>query len=130
MDGASLINAILEKSPEADLVFPAGSHKAEEKIGRSRPRRTPMTVADFALDHFFANVQLAGIVMEGNLRKRQHRQQFGFLSPDFLDASVQGIIPRLGFEDEIELPPEAGLVLASGRPLILEEPVIIRPQGV
>lgn len=84
-----------------------------------------MTIAYLALDHFFANVQLAGVIMDGNLGKRQHRQQFGFLSPDFLDASIQGIIPRLGFEDEIELPPEAGLVLAAGRALILEKPVII-----
>jgi hypothetical protein len=91
-EGVSLINSILKKLPKTDLVFSTCSHQAKEEIGGLGPGRAAMTVSDFPLHHFFANVQLAGIIMEGCLGERQDRQQIHFLSLDFFNSSIQRII--------------------------------------
>ena len=89
-----------------------------------------MTVSDFPLNHFFTNVQLAGIVVEGCLGERQDGQQLRFLSQHFFDSSIQRIVARFRFKDVVKLSPQPHLVLPAGGLFILVQLFIVGPQGI
>jgi len=105
-DRAGFINSILQIIPETDIILTAGSHEAEEDVGGFRPGQTPMTVADFPLDHLLARVQLARIVVERGVRKLEDGQEFRFLAQNFFDTPIQGIVARVRLENLVELPKE------------------------
>ena len=53
----------LQKIPEADIIFAAGSHQTEENVRSLRAGETPMAVSDFSLD-IFSCIRLAGIIVD------------------------------------------------------------------
>ena len=89
-----------------------------------------MTVSDFPLHHFFANVQLAWIIVEGCLGKRQDCQQLRFLFQHFFDSSIKRIITSFWLKDVVKLSPQTHLVLTAGCLFILVQLFIVGPQGI
>ena len=116
--------------PEPDPEFLTGLLEAGESIACTTAVLGAGGAGDFAFDDVLADVALAQIIVQRDVRTFEHEQQLGFV----LVPSFEGLVERLeigfGFTQRVEAVVDGPFGLGGGLELVGLELVVEGPQGL